>query len=287
MTTFKTYLDKTTHAFESADLYYGHGTTSAHDEAVAVLLHVLQLPPDTDNSILTRELNDAQISAVEALSQQRIATQKPLAYLTGYTYFCGLKFFVSEDTIVPRSPIGELIEAQYAPWINPENTTHILDMCTGSGCMAIATALAMPWVHVDAVDISPEALAIAQKNVALYELQDRVTLIESDGFTALKGKQYDLIVSNPPYVDARDMKAMPAEYHHEPEISLASGEDGLNFTREFLSQAPAHLTEGGSMIVEVGNSAPALEAAYPDVPFMWVEFERGGDGVFFLEKLSC
>lgn len=267
--------------FDQAGLFYGHGTDNAWDESLTMVLYVLSLPWDADPSVLEQRINRDQIERLGQLFQRRIEEQIPAAYLTGEAWFAGLKFYVDQRVLVPRSPIGELIESQFSPWLLNE-PAQILDLCTGSGCIGIACAYAFPTSKVTLSDISLDALAVAGVNIDNHQLRDRVSAIESDLFAGLGDQRYDLIVSNPPYVDADDLAAMPQEYHHEPEIGLSSGTDGLDFTRRLLAEAIDHLNPSGLLIVEVGNSWVALEQAYPNVPFIWLEFERGGHGVFIL-----
>ena len=267
--------------FEAAGIYFGHGTDNAWDESLSLVLFALSLPWDVDASIQERQLTEQEQSVIASLFERRVNERVPAAYLTGEGWFAGLPFHVDERVLVPRSPIAELIESEFIPWLS-ESPQTILDLCTGSGCIGIACALYLPESTVTLSDISREALVVARQNIARYELEDRVVTLESDLFNGLQHQRFDLIVSNPPYVDAEDLADMPAEYHHEPEIGLASGLDGLDFTRRLLSEAPDYLTEQGVLIVEVGNSWVALEDAYPDVPFLWLEFERGGHGVFML-----
>jgi ribosomal protein L3 glutamine methyltransferase len=222
--------------------------------------------------------------AILELYQRRIEERKPVPYLTNEAWFAGHKFYVDERVLVPRSPISELIAKQFQPWLDPDEVKAILDMATGSGCIAIACAYAFPLAHVDAADISPEALTVAARNVNAHGMDEQVRLIETDLFANLAKSQYDLIVTNPPYVDADEMAAMPPEYHHEPSLGLAAGDDGLSVIRRILRQAAQHLTESGLLVAEVGASQPALEAAFPHVPFTWVEFENGGDGVFVMTR---
>ncbi len=262
-------------------VYFGHGTDNAWDEALFMVMETLHLPWALVEQVLPCRLTDSERDALVELLQQRIEQRMPAAYLLGRAWFCGLPFVVNEHVLVPRSPIAELIEQQFAPWLG-QTPEKILDLCTGSGCIGIACALAFPEAVVDLSDISPEAIDVAWQNIDLHDLEHRVQAKESDLFSALAGEQYDLIVCNPPYVDAEDIASMPDEYHHEPQLGLASGDDGLNFTRRLLAEAPQYLTENGLLVCEVGNSCEALEAAFPDTAFTWVEFERGGHGVFVL-----
>lgn len=271
--------------FDAASLYFGHGTDNAWDESLSLVLHCLSLPWDVDPSVQERQLTEDEWCSIKALFERRITERIPAAYLIGEAWFAGVPFWVDSRVLVPRSPIAELIENEFYPWLSQPPKT-ILDLCTGSGCIGIACALYLEGAAVTLSDISQEALAVAEKNIARYALEERVTAIESDLFDGLGSQRFDLIVSNPPYVDAQDIASMPDEYHHEPPIGLASGNDGLDFTRRLLIQAESHLTDEGVLIVEVGNSWEALEEAYPQVPFLWLELERGGHGVFMLTALQ-
>ncbi len=268
---------------DEAGVYFGHGTDNALDEAAWLVSHAIGLPPTFSDAELDQILTDAQQSSIETLLQRRVQERLPAAYLTHEAWFAGHRFYVDERVLVPRSPLAELIQDEFRPWVDATQLTRVLDLCTGSGCIAIATALALPRVQVDATDISPEALAVARRNVADYHLEKRLTLIESDLFDALRDRRYDLIVSNPPYVDAEDMAALPEEYRREPQMGLTAGPEGLDLVIPMLQQAAAYLNENGVMIVEVGNSAEALQARFPTVPFTWLEFSYGGEGVFLLE----
>jgi len=267
--------------FEGAGLFFGHGSDNAWDESLSLVLFVLSLPWDSDSKVLDRGLSEKEKIRIGDLFDRRINEQIPAAYLTGEAWFAGYKFLVDSRVLVPRSPIAELIEAQFNPWL-PDVPNSILDLCTGSGCIGIACAHYFPESNVTLSDISADALAVTEQNIVLHELTGRVVTAQSDLFSGLGKNCYDLIVSNPPYVDAEDLASMPKEYHHEPEIGLASGFDGLDFTRRLLSEAIGHLSDNGVLIVEVGNSWEALEQAFPTVPFTWLEFERGGHGVFLL-----
>ena len=268
---------------EDADIYFGHGTDNSLDEAAWLVSHAIGLAPNFGEAELERVLTAEQQAAVTALLTRRVQERLPAAYLTQEAWFAGHRFYVDERVLVPRSPLAELILDQFQPWVDPAQVTRVLDLCTGSGCIAIATALALPRVKVDATDISPDALEVARRNVVDYDLTSRVEIIESNLFDALQDRRYDLIISNPPYVDAQDMAALPEEYRREPGMGLAAGPEGLDLVIPMLQQASDYLAPGGVMIVEVGNSAEALQARFPSVPFTWLEFSYGGEGVFLLE----
>lgn len=268
------------------DVHLGHGSDDPFAEATALVMQTLGLEWSADAEILDAKLLPSERRAVVELIGRRVNERTPLAYLLNIAYFAGLPFYVDERVLVPRSPIAELIQAGFQPWLKDE-PQRVLDLCTGSGCIAIALAKAFPEALVDGTDISLDALSVASVNVEHHEVQDRVGLIESDVFAKLPGQHYDLIVSNPPYVDAEDMADLPPEFLKEPELGLASGRDGLDLTRRILAEAADHLTEDGVLVVEVGNSQWALEQAFPDVPFVWVEFENGGQGVFVLTAEDC
>lgn len=274
----------TTRRLHAADLHYGHGTDCAEDEAAWLVLHAAGLSPCADVPQEGREVDAATAEAIETLLMARIEEAIPLAYLLGRAWFAGLEFEVTPAVLVPRSPIAELITDQFAPWCRPEKVRTVLDLCTGSGCIAIATAVHLPWVRVDAADISPEALAIARRNVERHGVADRVRLYESDLFAALQGRRYDVILTNPPYVPASGIARLPREYLAEPEIGLASGEDGLDACLRILAQAALHLESQGILVCEVGESQERLEGLLPSVPFLWLEFSGGGGGVFLLER---
>ena len=268
--------------FNEAELYFGHGNDNAWDDSLALVLHALYLGQEGREQILDARLTPSEGRAILALFIRRIEGRMPVPYLTGEAWFAGLKFSVDERVLIPRSPIAELIEAGFSPWLADEPTA-ILDLCTGGGCIGIGCAYAFPTAEVVLSDISADALVVAGENIVQHELSSRVRAVESDLFENID-QRFELIVSNPPYVDAADYGAMPAEYHCEPALALESGEDGLDFTRRLLREAPAYLNEGGVLVVEVGNSAVHLEEAFPDVPFTWLEFERGGYGVFVLTQ---
>ncbi|MGL5627716.1 MAG: 50S ribosomal protein L3 N(5)-glutamine methyltransferase [Plesiomonas shigelloides] len=269
--------------FNAAGLYYGHGTDNPWDEAVALVLPTLFLPLDFPADMRNCRLTPSERHRIVERVLRRINDRVPVAYLTNSTWFCGMEFYVDERVLVPRSPIGELIQNHFDGLL-PREPLRILDMCTGSGCIAIACAAEFPDAEVDAVDISTDALTVAEQNIYAHALEQRVIPIRSDVFRDLPQDKYDLIVTNPPYVDAEDIADMPDEYHHEPAIGLASGMDGLKLTKRILAGAPDYLAEDGVLICEVGNSMVHLEAQYPEIPFTWLEFEHGGLGVFMLTR---
>ncbi|HSP30496.1 MAG TPA: 50S ribosomal protein L3 N(5)-glutamine methyltransferase [Halomonas sp.] len=280
--TLRDYLSWVSSEFYLAGLHYGHGTESAWDEAVALCLGALHLPWNIDPGVLEARLLPVERQRIIALARERIGTRRPLPYLLGECFFASHPFSVDERVLIPRSPIAELIEDGFAAWFPEEPPASVLDLCTGSGCIGIATALYLPTCEVALADISQDALAVARQNITRHDVGDRVRAVESDVFSGLEGRRFDLIVSNPPYVDARDLATMPAEFRHEPSLALGAGSDGLDIVRRILREAREHLTDEGWLIVEVGNSDRHVETAFPDVPFLWLEFERGGQGVFAL-----
>lgn len=272
--------------FVEAELSYSHGMSSPLDEAVYLVLRSLLLPVDTPDVYWRSNLTTSEKEMVFSILNRRIEERIPAAYLMQEGWFAGLQFYIDERVLVPRSPIAELVESQFEPWVNPDEVENILDLCTGSGCIGIACAYAFPYANIDISDISEDALEVAKLNVEKHDVNEQVSVIHSDLFSSLKGKAYDIIVSNPPYVDADDIDGMSKEFHHEPELGLSSGEDGLDCTREILNQAAQYLSEEGVLVVEVGNSQHALIQEFQQVPFQWLEFERGGDGVFLLTKIQ-
>ena len=270
--------------FDAAGLAYGHGTGDARDDAAALAFHALGLDhADAETAYATKPA-PAQVARVLNLFAERVRTRVPAAYLMGRMWFAGLEFEVDPRVIVPRSPFAELIAAGFEPWLDPERVRRVVDLGTGSGCIAIACALRFPQARVDAVDLSPDALNVATRNVARHGVADRLRLQRGDLFEPLGDAVYDLIVSNPPYVSDAEMDALPREYLHEPDMALRAGRDGLDVVRRILRDADAHLAEGGVLVVEVGDSEERLQQAYPGVPFIWLEFEHGGGGVFLLTK---
>ncbi|MEI7455230.1 MAG: 50S ribosomal protein L3 N(5)-glutamine methyltransferase [Nitrosomonadales bacterium] len=283
--TVRDYLRFAVSRFYQAKLFFGHGSNDAYDEAVYLILHTLHLPVDTLAPFLDAQLTPAERGEVLNVIQRRVEQRIPAAYLTHEAFLGDYSFYVDERVIVPRSFIAELLRQQLAPWITePEAISQVLDLCTGSGCLAILCADAFPNAKVDAVDLSPDALAVAERNVTDYELASRISLIESDLFAKLSGRRYDLIISNPPYVDAESVAALPAEYLHEPKLSLGSGNDGLDATRVILKHAAEHLTDNGILIVEIGHNRDILEAAYPKLPFTWLDVTAGDQFVFMLHR---
>lgn len=270
--------------FNAADIYFGHGTDNPWDEAGVLMAHTLHFTHLAEPALLQTRLTRTERRQFVELLQARIEQRVPAAYLTQHAFFASLPFYVDERVLVPRSPIAELIVQQFGSWFAVNPPARILDLCTGSGCIAIACAHYMPDAEVDAVDISEDALMVADLNISQHQLEDRVFPILSDGYDALPGQKYDLIVTNPPYVDAEDMADLPDEYHHEPELGLASGVDGLALTMRILRDAADHLTDQGVLICEVGNSMVALAERLPAVPFDWIQFKNGGIGVFALTK---
>lgn len=269
-------------AFEQAGLAYGHGMDNAVDEAAALVFHVLGLDHEQAAEAYGRRPLARDVRRVLDAFDERIERRVPAAYLMRRMWFAGLEFEVDERVIVPRSPFAELILAEFRPWVEPAAVRRILDIGTGSGCIAIACSKAFPKATVDAVDISPHALEVARRNVARHGVGERVRLLQGDVFDPVEDRRYDLIVANPPYVSDEEMQALPPEYLHEPELALRAGADGLDVVRRILAGAPRHLAPGGALFVEVGNSDQRVQESFPQLPFVWLEFEHGGGGVFML-----
>ncbi|NOQ13225.1 MAG: 50S ribosomal protein L3 N(5)-glutamine methyltransferase [Methyloprofundus sp.] len=282
LSTVRDYIRWGASRFAEAELFHGHGTVTALDDAAALVLHSLHLPYNLSESYFSAQLTVDERHKIVELINQRIKTRLPSAYLMHEAIFAGLPFYVDERVLVPRSPIAELIREQFSPWVEAEQIQHVLDLCTGSACIAIACAYAFPDALVDAVDLSEEALEVAKINVAKHELEEQLTLYHSDLFKALPAHKYDLIVSNPPYVAISEWERLPAEFHAEPEMGFTGGESGLDLVIKILVDAAEYISEQGILIVEVGSSAETLQTQFPEVPFYWLNFEQGGDGVFLL-----
>ncbi len=271
--------------FEASDIFFGHGTDNAYDEAVWLVMGSLHLPLDTLENFLDARITEAERKHLAHLIERRVTEHIPTAYLLREAWLKGIKFYVDERVIVPRSFIAELLENGLSPWVEyPEMIESAADICTGSGCLGVLLAHAFPDAGIDVVDISPDAIAVCNINISNYGLQHRITAVESDMFSALAGKRYDLIISNPPYVDAPSMAQLPHEYRNEPQLALGSGEAGLDHTHTLLREAASHLNENGLLIVEIGHNRDALMEAYPKVPFTWLEVESGDEFVFLLTK---
>jgi len=271
--------------FSEAKLCFGHGSDNAFDEAAYLILHTLHLPLDRLDPFLDASLTHGESEQVQAVIERRVKERVPAAYLTHEAWLGEHRFYVDERVIVPRSFIAELLHENLAPWIeHPDEVTSVLDLCTGSGCLAILAALAFPNAQIDAVDLSKDALEVAARNIDDYKLQDRIERITSDLFTALKGRTYDVIVSNPPYVNAESVADLPQEYQAEPSLALGSGKDGLDASRQILAKAKSHLNPGGLLVVEIGHNRDVLEAAYPALPFTWLDTESGDQFVFMLRR---
>jgi ribosomal protein L3 glutamine methyltransferase len=280
--TIRAVIDRVAGEFERAGLHFGHGTDNARDEAAWLVSHHCGIEPHDLEDHLDEAAGADAVNRIGETARARVRTRRPLAYLLHEAWFAGEKFFVDERVIVPRSLTAEFILERFAPWIDPGQVGSILDLCTGSGCMAIACARAFPAARIDAVDLSPAALEVARINVEQHGLRERVHLIRSDLFAALDDRRYDVVVSNPPYVDAADLAALPEEFRHEPALALAAGDDGLAIVQRILAGARAHLTDHGILVVEVGNSRGALERARPELPFVWLTTLSGDESVFLL-----
>lgn len=269
--------------FNEAGLCFGHGTDNALDEALLLVLHAVHLDHGLPERYLDARVTGAEGERIVALLRRRITERVPAAYLTHRARFAGDWYYVDEHVLVPRSPIAELIERRFEPWVDPDGVGRVLDLCSGSGCIAIACAHAFPAARVDATELSEPAAAVARRNVAEHRVKDRVAVRVGDLYAPVGGERYDLIVANPPYVSAAEMAELPWEYRREPALGLAAGADGLDVVRRVLAGARRHLRPGGILVAEVGDSADRLAVAYPDVPFVWLELERGGGGVFLLD----
>jgi ribosomal protein L3 glutamine methyltransferase len=285
-TTFCTIRDVLRYAvtcFNEAKLFFGHGTDNAYDEAAYLILHTLKLPLDKLEPFLDAKLLNEEIAALLMIVERRVTERIPAAYITNEAWLGGYRFYVDQRVIVPRSFIAELIPERFAPWVEDAKAVeNILELCTGSGCLPIMLADAFPNAHVDTVDISHDALAVARRNVSDYELQDRITLIESDLYTKVPKKKYDLIVTNPPYVNSSSMTKLPEEYRREPQIALAGGNDGMDLVRKIIAGAGSRLTDNGVLIVEIGNEYEHAEAAFPELELTWLSTSAGDDNVFLL-----
>ncbi|WP_303286255.1 50S ribosomal protein L3 N(5)-glutamine methyltransferase [Marinobacter sp. SS8-8] len=277
------YLRYASSQFAASPLYFGHGTDNVWDEAVHLVMRSLHLPLENNTLFLDARLTRQERELILERIRRRVDERVPLAYLLGEAWFMGMPFHVDKRVLVPRSPIAELIESGFQPWLGGKPVERILDLCTGSGCIGIAAASVFTEAEVDLSDICADALKVAESNIELHGVRDRVRTVQSDVFANIGGR-YDVIVSNPPYVDAGDLASMPEEYRHEPELGLAAGQDGLDIAHRIIAGAADHLTPGGLLVVEVGNSWVALDDACPDLPFTWLDFENGGDGVFVINE---
>ena len=283
--TFRDLLRFSVSRFNEAGLFFGHGSSNAYDEAAYLILHTLHLPPDQMETFLDARLTNMEISQVLGIVKRRALEKIPAAYLTQEAWLGDFSFYVDKRVLIPRSFIAELLREQLSPWVSDPSSVHsVLDLCTGSGCLAILLAHAFENATIDATDISDEALEVANKNVEDYDLNPRVHLLQSDLFGALEGRLYDLIISNPPYVNAESMASLPEEYRHEPRSALASGNDGLEATKEILKRAADYLTNEGMLIVEIGHNRAALEESFPQTPFTWLETSAGDGFVFMLTR---
>lgn len=268
--------------FNAADLLYGHGTDNSFDEAMNLVLGSIHLPPDMDLSLMNAKLTHSEKRIILERLKRRVEEHVPVPYLVKEAWFGGLGFYVDERVIIPRSPIAELVEEQFTPWVEEGTVTHILDLCTGSGCIAIQSAINFPEAMIDAIDESQDALAVANINLDRFDVADQVTLIRSNLFENVPSKKYDIIISNPPYVSEKDYRLLPNEYHHEPKMALIAEDEGLAIVLRILKEAGEYLGPKGILVVEVGYLQEKLEAQYPDAPFTWLQFENGGEGVFLL-----
>lgn len=282
LTTLRDFIRWGASRFEEAELFYGHGTDNAMDEATLLVLHALHLPLDLSVNYLDARLTATECVKVLDLLRRRIDERLPAPYLIGTKRFAGLDFYINQHVLIPRSPIAELIESNFEPWIQSDKVERVLDLGTGSGCIAIGCAYSFPSSRIDAVDLSAEALEVARINIARHQMESRVVPILSDLFEKLVDRRYDLIVSNPPYVSTVEMKTLPKEYYKEPTIGLEAGKEGLDIIIRILHTAADYLEPEGILVVETGSNVTTLSARFPTVPFLWLEFERGGEGVFLL-----
>ncbi len=289
LNTLRDILRWTTSRFSEAGLFYGHGNEDAFNEAMQLILHSLHLPvTEFPELFIDCQLTTQEKQRIFELVKQRIEQRIPVPYLTNEAWFAELPFFVDERVLIPRSPFAELIANEFSPWlIEPESVQNILDLCTGSACIAIACAYAFPYADVDAIDISQDAIDVANINIEKHQLNQQVTAIQSDLWQHCPTKKYDLIVSNPPYVGSAEMQTLPNEYRHEPELALQAEDNGLAIVERILLQASNYLTENGIIIIEVGNSDEAVVEKWPDIAFTWLEFEQGGHGLFMLDAIQC
>lgn len=271
--------------FTAAGLHFGHGTDNALDEAFHLVCHALHLPLELPAAYMDAQLTRSECEAVHALLHKRLNTRQPAAYLTGTMWFAGLPFEIDEHVLVPRSPFAELIARDFSPWVRAE-PRRILDLCTGSGCIGIACAMAFEGAEVVLADLSDEALAVAQRNIAKHDLADRVRCVSGDLFAPLQGEVFDLIVTNPPYVPTAEWQQLAAEYQQEPRMALDAGDDGMDCVARILAEAPAHLSDEGLLFCEVGGSQNEFDARWPDLPVTWAHFERGGDGILVIDRAS-
>ena len=280
-TTVSEHVDWALARLEQSDSFFGHGCDNARDEAIWATLHVAELIDHEFKDVCDQKLSGEQSSRIQALIHERIKSRKPLAYLIREAWFAGFAFYIDERAIVPRSHFGDLIQDGFVPWVRPESARNILDLCTGSGCIAVAMALHYPDALIDAVDIDRDALEVAQVNVTRFAVGERVRLIESDLFEKIEENRYDLIVCNPPYVSSSDTDGLPAEYQHEPRLALEAKDEGLEIVKKILRDGIQHLSDNGHLLIELGESAKILESQFADVPFFWLT-SRSGESVVLL-----